>query len=1106
MNTAAGRFWKQVRHVYEAAESPALSRLEALARDLGLPRKADGPPSRPAVVRPGRPTQYAAGKSAISAWLNGESVPAPNRDAHFLAVIRFLEGRAQHKSGHRALRPGVWQRLLAEARAEREASRGGRTAARRETDIQGPVNLPPPPPGFTGREAEAERILSWLGPVPDNASEEEGGPPSAVCVVSGMGGVGKTALILHAARRARLAFPGGVIFADLHGYMADHEVEATALVDRLLRMVGVGDKDLPPTAEGKRDAWRLALNDLAEEGRPLLVVLDNVRKVTQIAGLLPTSPHRMLITSRHTLATLLARRIELDPLSADEAVRLLDRALREGDTDDDRVTAQPSDARNLAELCGSLPLSLRIIAALLRDEPARPLSGQVKELVDARTRLDALQHEDTDEHGSPLAVRASFDLSYRHLNGRQKRAFRLLAAAPGPDISTEAATALLEEGTARRLLADLARAHLLQSASADRWSLHDLLRLYGEELGREHLGDDRRDAAMDRLLDHYLTLAWAADARMAGSEDTAISARFLGQEQALAWLDAERATVVAAAVSPAARGHAAATELATALTRYCIECRHFDELNLLTGAAAEVLGERGDRAGQAVALNNLGNGLRSVRRFDDAVTAHESAVALWQDLGDPYGEATGTTNLGRVLLDLRRYQESVDAQTRATGAFRKLGDRRGEAAALDNLGSALVACGRFREAIDAHSAAFELCRETGDQYGMASGMGLLGHALDRAHRYEEAARFYSSAVHLYRALGDRRREATELGGLGDALRKSGRHDEAFAAYTAGLNRCREIGDRLGEAEALNRLGHASMAVRRTDEAVDTHMAAIAINRELGDLHAENASLSGAGHVLTDAHRFEQAVDVYERQVAVCRELGDRRCEADAWGNLGLALQAAGRSQEAIDAQATCIAVHRELGDGHGEVMGLNGLGITLEEAGRFDEAIDVRTRAIHLSRTLGIRRDEGLALDGLGSAFTRSGRCDEAIDAHTAAVEIFRALNDLQCEAMALHGLGGALQAAGRYKEAVDAHARDVEICQEQGEQQLEAMALVSLGETLVKVCRLQEAVDAYRAAASLFRALGDRSGESGAMSGLRHAQEAVAASANGGDTPTPPL
>ncbi|WP_437102836.1 tetratricopeptide repeat protein [Streptomyces sp. enrichment culture] len=1105
MDTAAARFWKQVRHVYEAAESPALSRLEALARDLGLPRKAGGPPPRPAVVRPGRPTQYAAGKSAISAWLNGESVPAPDRDAHFLAVIRYLEGRAQHKSGHRALRPGVWQRLLAEARAEREASRGGRTAARREADIQGPVNLPPPPPGFTGREAEAERILSWLGPVPDKASEEEGGPTSAVCVVSGMGGVGKTALILHAAHRARRAFPGGVIFADLHGYMADHEVEATAVVDRLLRMVGVGDKDLPPTAEGKRDAWRLALNDLAEEGRPLLVVLDNVRKATQIAGLLPTSPHRMLITSRHTLATLPARRIELGPLSADEAVRLLDRALREGDTDDDRVTAQPSDARNLVELCGNLPLSLRIIAALLRDEPARPLSSQGEELVDARTRLDALQHEDTDEHGSPLAVRASFDLSYRHLNGRQKRTFRLLAAAPGPDISTEAATALLEEGTARRLLADLARAHLLQSASADRWSLHDLLRLYGEELGREHLGDDRRDAAMDRLMDHYLTLARAANARMAGSEDTTVSARFPGREEALAWLDAERATVVAAAVSPAARGHAAATEVATALTRYCIQCQHFDELNLLTGAAAEVLGERGDRAGQAVALNNLGNGLRMVRRFEDAVTAHESAVALWQDLGDPYGEATGTTNLGRDLLDLRRYQESIDAQARATGAFRKLGDRRGEAAALDNLGSALVACGRFREAIDAHSAAFDLCHETGDQYGMAGGMALLGHALNSAHRYEEAARFYGSAVNLYRALGDRRGEATELGGLGNALSKSGRHGEAFAAYTASLDLCREIGDRQGEAEALNRLGHASMAVRRTDEAVDTHMAAIAIDRELGDLHAENASLSGAGHVLTDAHRFEQAVEVYERQVAVCQELGDRRCEADAWGNLGLALQAAGRSQEALDAQATCIAVHRELGDGHGEVMGLNGLGITLEEAGRFDEAIDVRTRAIRLSRTLGVRRDEGLALDGLGSAFTRSGRCDEAIDAHTAAVEIFRALNDLECEAMALHGLGGALQAAGRCEEAVDAHARDVEICRGQGVQRSEALALGSLGEALVKVCRLQEAVDAYTAAASLFRALGDRSGESRVMSGLRHAQEAVAASANGGDTPTPP-
>ncbi|MFB9838865.1 regulator, partial [Actinoallomurus acaciae] len=188
--------------------------------------------------------------------------------------------------------------------------------------------------------------------------------------------------------------------------------------------------------------WRTTL--AAPAAQPLLIVLDDVASAGQVAPLLPGPPHHMIITSRNTLSTLAAHRIDLAPLDAGESVRLLDRALRHTVPGDGRVTESPQDAERLAALRGRLPLALRIGAALLLDDPHRPLSDEVAALAEARDRLDRLRYDDVDEQGRPLGVRAAFDLSYARLGAEQRRAFDLLGVVPGADFGPETAADVLD--------------------------------------------------------------------------------------------------------------------------------------------------------------------------------------------------------------------------------------------------------------------------------------------------------------------------------------------------------------------------------------------------------------------------------------------------------------------------------------------------------------------------------------------------------------------------------------------------------------------------------------------------------------------------------------
>lgn len=685
------------------------------------------------------------------------------------------------------------------------------------------AGLPPRSRTFTGREQDVRALLALLAP--------GGERPVLVQAVAGMGGVGKTELALQTAERALLEpgwFPGGVLFTDLNGYDPDpaRRVGAAEALDGFLRALATPADDIPPGVQARTALLRSTLAARTAHGRRTLVVIDNAGSEEQVLPLLPgdgTTP--ALVTSRNTLV-LGARVLSLDILDAQASADLIRQALHEalgpGDT---RTADDPAGTAALADLCGGLPLALRITAALLVDTPQRPVASLVEALRAGHTRLDHLSRTDQ-------AVRGAFDLSYHHLTADQQQLFRLLPLNAGPDISTAAARQLMghgDEAATERLLAALAAAHLVEPAPVwGRWRIHDLLRLHADEHGRRHAAEDDRDAAGARLLAYYEATAWAAASHMEIRADQPASDIFADRPEALAWLDTERPNLITAAAG------APHTQLAFALARYLRFRRHFQDWITLSTQTADRARRSGDRRDEARALNNLGYALQEVRRFDEAIAAHHAAADAFHELGDRGGEGGALNNLGITLQKVGRYPEAITALETDLEICRETGDRHGEAETLSNLGLALQEVGRQEEAISNHTTAAGIFRDLGDSDGEGVALGNLGLVLTEVRRYDEAITAYRTAIDIHRATGDRHSEGRALNNLGITLREVGRFAEALAAHEQDLEICRETGDGYGEGLALNNLGNALRGLHRYDEAVAAFTGAASIYRAHGD--------------------------------------------------------------------------------------------------------------------------------------------------------------------------------------------------------------------------------------------------------------------------------
>ncbi|MFF7437688.1 tetratricopeptide repeat protein [Streptomyces sp. NPDC008122] len=798
-----------------------------------------------------------------------------------------------------------------------EARRVDRSAAARTRAVleRSFGHLPDPGGVFAGRREELARITRWV-----QAGRASAATRPTVVLLHGRPGSGRTALAVRAAHALRDQFRGACVVDLRDGAVTDRE----ALLHLLNRLGAPRDRLLfREGASAEQQVRRLSeLYRRQVSGVPVVLILDDVAAAGQVLALLPErSDSLVLVTCREPLdlgegvpADVHALPVAaLDAAGAEELLRAT-----AGGPDPGPYDAEAFE--RIRELCGGLPLALRVAGSLLGGRAMDDLAHVL-----ARPGWGA----DPVERALSVRYFLDFDEDARQL-------LRRLALAGRASLGAAAAAALLGGSgpEAARRLRELCAAGLLDHVRGERYRLHDVVRAFAAVRLVDEEDAAEIAAAQERLVRNHAELADAVirmvDGKMSTRADRFDGHGFGSLEAALGWLDEESSFITAALRHAEGVDQQTVLDLLSALCDYCLlrgDLYRLGEINELAESVGQGLLTRSVRWRTGIAARQLGE-------LDKARKTLTSVVSQYQEAHQDAGAALALCSLGITLHHQGRLTEAA-ARLR-------------EALALQGPESLAADRGWTLHAL----AAVE--RDRGD---LAEASALLGRSL-ALHREHESlhgeawAHFQRGQVLLV---------------LGDAEGAEGELRQALETYG-------RVHDGRGEAWALTQLARARLAAGEAELAVDELRGALARHREQEDARGEAWTLYYLGQALEERGDRDEAVRELGRARSMFSRMRDLYGLACARHHLGRVTRdqqgaRAGNLRNSGFARQLLVdarADFRRIGVPHGEAWACLELAIVDAGNGRVPQALALCEEARALFEGYGDRR---------GSDWARLLRC-----------------------------------------------------------------------------------------------------------------------------------
>jgi tetratricopeptide (TPR) repeat protein len=650
--------------------------------------------------------------------------------------------------------------------------------------VVSPAQLPPDLPLFVGRESE---LATLAGLVSNGQEAARSGP--RVIAMAGMGGVGKSTLSVHFAHLTADRFTDGQLYLDLQGHLGEDEsVAAGDALRSLLYALGVAAPDVPDTVDARTGLYRSLT-----AGKRILVVLDNVREVAQVRPLLPNSAHSLvLVTSRQPLVGLAvldgAQLLGIDLPDLPTARRLLERRLtglpRRSDSAAGRVVVD-----EIIELCGRLPLALAILAARLAARPQLSFATVAAELRDGAHRLEAFPG------GRGVNdPRTAFSWSYRQLSPPAARLFRLLSVTLSSGVAQPVCISLAgrEPSETEPALAELAEMGLVTENEDGRFTSHVLVKAYADELFRATESPSEREAAVSRLLQHYLHSSFNAQVILEPNRPPIEPPPPLPgvvpewprtYDEAFRWFALRREMLKEAVQVAAELGYGIVPwQLALTMQQYLEWGGYYQDWDEIMRVALQAARRQHDVEGEAHALRSLAGARHSFGDNEEALRLLFAALRIYEERDMRIEQALVHTNAHRVYSALGRHHLAVEHSKKALSLYRALGNRRSENLCLFHQGKSLLDMGRFDEAIQVLRQVLDVNHQVGRRHEEAEIRNAIAVNLAAFGRIDEAVEQLELSVQTSGSVGHRPLHFDALRQLTELLITNGDLDDARRAF------------------------------------------------------------------------------------------------------------------------------------------------------------------------------------------------------------------------------------------------------------------------------------------------------------------------------------
>jgi tetratricopeptide (TPR) repeat protein len=730
-------------------------------------------------------------------------------------------------------------------------------------------------PGFAGRTAEIRKIKQHL----------HKNKQATLIGVRGMGGVGKTSLVVHLAYQICDEYTDGVLWARLD------TSDSLTILDGFASAYGM-DVSRFKDVESRATAVRGLLAK-----KRVLIILDNAITSLQIQPLIPPSTANctLIITTRHDLSILDGwPQLSLTPFKArsGEAFKLFENHIGRK-----FVNRQRKSLGKIADALGYLPLALSIAARRLHlnlsdstadQEEAVVVREFLAALQSSHKRLDVLSRDD-------ISVRTSFGISFEALTGRQKELFSTLGMFSAEDFGVEAVAYLLgwsNSGTEQEIR-NLNALSLVEESRKGRWRLHPLIRDYARE---ELQSMGRLPDLVKTMLQMYRQAAGGRFVFQNSLDSELLNIRY-AFDQAVGMKMNQPIVETAIAITPDLSIGAWFSFAQDLLSQALEAARQNDDpkarLDLLKGLAGMQMGLGENREGGG----NLHLALQIARKAD-----------MQEEIADILCTIGKLKNDTGFRKQANHYFEESLSIAKKIKAYYIVGRN------LNNLALNLAWQAQFKEAETLFIEALNLFREHNFEDAVFIVQMNLGDLYETLGDLDRAESFLREALHT----AAHRNHRTAIVGIRTNLARIMGARSAWAEAETMLNEAIQLAIEIhslrGEGIARCELGELWMKQGKFRKAANQFILGVEASTRAGDIERRSVALNFLGQVHLETLDLQKAEQALDAALDSAGEIQNEMILADVYFSKGRVCLARRDEVNAIKFTAKSMRIYRRLGE------------------------------------------------------------------------------------------------------------------------------------------------------------------------------------------------